>query len=64
MVNKFLFCVCVCVLQVTWRANGIVLYMHEGKVLMDIMTLTSKWVLKDGSSQYYSSKLQRDDSTR
>ena len=36
MVNKFLFCVCVCVLQVTWRANGIVLYMYEGKVLMDI----------------------------
>ena len=29
-------CVCVCVLQVTWRANGIVLYMYEGKVLMDI----------------------------
>ena len=26
---------CVCVLQVTWRANGIVLYMYEGKVLMD-----------------------------
>ena len=21
MVNNFLFCVCVCVLQVTWRAN-------------------------------------------
>ena len=36
MVNNFLFCVCVCVLQVTWRANGIVLYMYEGKVLMDI----------------------------
>ena len=35
MVNTFLFCVCVCVLQVTWRANGIVLYMYEGKVLMD-----------------------------
>ena len=35
MVNNFLFCVCVCVLQVTWRANGIVLYMYEGKVLMD-----------------------------
>ena len=28
------------------------------------MTLTGKWVLKDGSSQYYSSKLQRNDSTR
>ena len=27
---------CVCVLLVTWRANGIVLYMYEGKVLMDI----------------------------
>ena len=26
---------CVCVLLVTWRANGIVLYMYEGKVLMD-----------------------------
>ena len=24
-----------CVLLVTWRANGIVLYMYEGKVLMD-----------------------------
>ena len=36
MVNNFLFCVCVCVLQVTWRANGIVLYMYEGKVLMDL----------------------------
>ena len=24
-------CVCVCVLQVTWRANGIVLYMYSGK---------------------------------
>ena len=36
MVNNFLFCVCVCVLQVTWRANGIVLYMYEGNVLMDI----------------------------
>ena len=37
MVNNFLFvCVCVCVLLVTWRANGIVLYMYEGKVLMDI----------------------------
>ena len=35
MVNNFLFCVCVCVLQVTWRANGIVLYMYEGNVLMD-----------------------------
>ena len=38
MVNNFLFlcvCVCVCVLLVTWRANGIVLYMYEGKVLMD-----------------------------
>ena len=32
MVNNFLF---VCVLLVTWRANGIVLYMYEGKVLMD-----------------------------
>ena len=30
MVNNFLFCVCVCVLQVTWRANGIVLYMYSG----------------------------------
>ena len=28
--------VCVCVLQVTWRANGIVLYMYEGNVLMDM----------------------------
>ena len=28
------------------------------------MTLTGKWVLKDGSLQYYSSKLQRNDSTR
>ena len=36
MVNNFLFCVCVCVLQVTWRANGIVLYMYEGNVLMDM----------------------------
>ena len=26
---------CVCALQVTWRANGIALYMYEGKVLMD-----------------------------
>ena len=39
MVNKFLFCMCVCVLQVTWRANGIVLYMYEGKVLMDMRKL-------------------------
>ena len=40
MVNNFLFlCVCVCVLLVTWRANGIVLYMYEGKVLMDIAFL-------------------------
>ena len=34
MVNNFLFlcvCVCVCVLLVTWRANGIVLYMYSGK---------------------------------
>ena len=30
MVNNFLF-VCVCVLLVTWRANGIVLYMYSGK---------------------------------
>ena len=37
MVNNFLFCVCVCVLQVTWRANGIVLYMYEGNVLMDMI---------------------------
>ena len=28
MVNNFLF---VCVLLVTWRANGIVLYMYLGK---------------------------------
>ena len=39
MVNNFLFCVCVCVLQVTWRANGIVLYMYEGNVLMDILII-------------------------
>ena len=38
MVNNFLF-LCVCVLLVTWRANGIVLYMYEGKVLMDIVIL-------------------------
>ena len=30
---------CVCVLLVTWRANGIVLYMDEGKVLMDMNVL-------------------------
>ena len=43
MVNNFLFlCVCVCVLLVTWRANGIVLYMYEGKVLMDMSILESK----------------------
>ena len=41
MVNNFLFCVCVCVLQVTWRANGIVLYMYEGNVLMDTPFLCS-----------------------
>ena len=41
MVNNFLFvCVCVCVLLVTWRANGIVLYMYEGKVLMDKKDIT------------------------
>ena len=38
MVNNFLF-LCVCVLLVTWRANGIVLYMYEGKVLMDMFGL-------------------------
>ena len=27
---------CVCGLLVTWRANGIVLYMYEGQVLMDM----------------------------
>ena len=31
-----------CVLQVTWRANGIVLYMYEGKVLMDFRFLMYK----------------------
>ena len=42
MVNNFLFlCVCVCVLLVTWRANGIVLYMYEGKVLMDTINYSS-----------------------
>ena len=41
MVNNFLFFVCVCVLLVTWRANGIVLYMYEGKVLMDTAILVT-----------------------
>ena len=34
---------CVCVLLVTWRANGIVLYMYEGKVLMDKNSLTKEY---------------------
>ena len=49
MVNNFLFCVCV--LQVTWRANGIVLYMYEGNVLMD-MLFYSAGKYSVGTNQY------------
>ena len=35
-----------CVLLVTWRANGIVLYMYEGKVLMDT-AFSSSFQLKE-----------------
>ena len=40
---------CVCVLLVTCRANGIVLYMYEGKVLMDIDRLRTLLLLTSGS---------------
>ena len=36
------FCVCVCVLQVTLACESIVLYMCEGKVLMD----TNEWIIQ------------------
>ena len=49
MDNNFLFlwvCGCVCVLQVTLAYESIVLYMCEGKVLMDTHIILNYWYLK------------------
>ena len=43
---------CVCVLQVTWGANGIVLYMYEGNVLMDLHLLFTKEVGTISTEKY------------